>query len=349
MPGDATGTMLNETALAGIVLSRLYAAGSSGCARSQVMRDLMPLGAAAAAEVWRGAIDRVIEGALVTGAIGRAGDQLRLTEAGSRSVLAFLGTRPARSADWTEIRDVHLVGKALGLRRTSLKRLRLLQTGLGLRRRVIELGLGIDFNGARGPAGMRNVLAGEASRQGLKARSRRRSKLSPAAAARSLAASLLAGRPRVESDDRLVTLLAAEQVGAERSEVTAVRMALLRRLVFSEPEAAIEEPERPAPRAAPPPGEFAARVRELARGRATGWPGNRKAFIAHVWQEVVVGHPDWGLDEETFKALLIEAHRDGRLQLTGADLRDKVSLPDIEASAVTYKNTAWHLIRVEDE
>jgi hypothetical protein len=46
--------------------------------------------------------------------------------------------------------------------------------------------------------------------------------------------------------------------------------------------------------------------------------------------------------------MLTEAHRCGLLVLANADLKDKRDLKDLQASAVTYKNTVWHFIRVED-
>jgi hypothetical protein len=52
------------------------------------------------------------------------------------------------------------------------------------------------------------------------------------------------------------------------------------------------------------------------------------------------------LSETNFKALLADAHRGGHLELVNADLRDRSSVGEIEASATAYKNTVWHLIRV---
>jgi hypothetical protein len=46
--------------------------------------------------------------------------------------------------------------------------------------------------------------------------------------------------------------------------------------------------------------------------------------------------------------MLAEAHRLGALVLANADLKDKKSIPDLESSAVPYKNTVWHFVRVEE-
>ena len=93
---------------------------------------------------------------------------------------------------------------------------------------------------------------------------------------------------------------------------------------------------------------FAAIVIAEARRRAEGWAGNRKAFISHVWQAIREGHPEWGLSEIEFKCMLAEAHRTGHLTLANADLKEKRSLKDLQDSAVAYKNTEWHFIRVQD-
>ena len=46
--------------------------------------------------------------------------------------------------------------------------------------------------------------------------------------------------------------------------------------------------------------------------------------------------------------MLAEAHRLGAIVLANADLKDKKSIKDLESSAVPYKNTVWHFVRVED-
>jgi hypothetical protein len=94
--------------------------------------------------------------------------------------------------------------------------------------------------------------------------------------------------------------------------------------------------------------EFARAVKTVAAGRAEGWSGSRKAFISHVWDAIRAGQSSWGLSEIEFKCMLAEAHRAGALVLANADLKDKKSMRDIELSAVPYKNTVWHFVRVEE-
>ena len=93
---------------------------------------------------------------------------------------------------------------------------------------------------------------------------------------------------------------------------------------------------------------FVASVRGVAHGLAEGWPGNRKAFVSKVWGGVQMQHPEWHLSEIEFKAMLAEAHRAGQLVLANADLKDKRSIADVQASAIAYKNAIFHYVRVDD-
>lgn len=108
-------------------------------------------------------------------------------------------------------------------------------------------------------------------------------------------------------------------------------------------------PAQPVPDAVrPDPERFAATVLELARTQAEGFPGNRKAFVSRVWESIQTNRPEWRLSEIEFKCMLTEAHRKGLVALASADLKSRSMLPDMEASAITYKNTVWHYVRTED-
>ena len=67
-----------------------------------------------------------------------------------------------------------------------------------------------------------------------------------------------------------------------------------------------------------------------------------------VWGAIAAKHPGWGLSEIEFKAMLAEAHRTGHIVLATADLKDKRLLRELQESAIAYKNTVFHLVRVED-
>ena len=46
--------------------------------------------------------------------------------------------------------------------------------------------------------------------------------------------------------------------------------------------------------------------------------------------------------------MLAEAHRAGQLVLANADLKDRRSIADVQASAIAYKNAIFHYVRVDD-
>lgn len=98
----------------------------------------------------------------------------------------------------------------------------------------------------------------------------------------------------------------------------------------------------------PDPATFARAVQDAAKVKAEGWPGNRKAFVSRVWTVVQERHPEWGIGVIEFKGMLAEVHRIGLLGLANADLKDRRTLAEVEASAVSYKNTVWHYVRVDD-
>ena len=98
----------------------------------------------------------------------------------------------------------------------------------------------------------------------------------------------------------------------------------------------------------PDPATFARAVQDAAKLKAEGWAGNRKAFVSRVWSVVQERHPEWGIGVIEFKGMLAEVHRIGLLGLANADLKDRRTLAEVEASAVSYKNTVWHYVRVDD-
>ena len=71
-------------------------------------------------------------------------------------------------------------------------------------------------------------------------------------------------------------------------------------------------------------------------------------MISRVWRSIAEAHPGWGLSPIEFKVMLAEAHRTGHLVLATADLKDKRQLKELQESAVNYKNTVWHLVRLSD-
>ncbi len=358
-----------------LVLAR--AAIENGATQAEIVRDLAPyVSHKLAPAAWRDTVSRTIAALAMQGLAGVTRNRVELTAAGRDAVQNELGGKPLPRG-WGEIRDVRLIARALGLEGETAARIKRLAKPDGLRAAILQRAYGLKIRGAPSPARLRQALAVVALERAfgntLKGSIGQRTGLS--AKAGRLLAGQLSHRPRdFGTDSRLVAALAAEQVGAFQTDADALRTAILRNFVsqsFSpagvvqelSPKPANDQGTAPVQPAITAPGQARARpaaanrpdlngfaevVRRAASARAEGWPGNRKAYISHVWKDVQATYPEWGLTEIEFKAMLAEAHRTGHIVLANADLKDKRSLKELQDSAVAYKNTVWHFIRVEN-
>lgn len=358
-----------------MVLARVACA--NGATRAQLTRDFGPifshrLSPGELRKLILEDVDRLLGEGVVEELRGR----LSANETGLKLTDAFLGRKGASGGAWAETRDGRLIAKGLGLNNLGPKKLKALLTTDGLRAFVLQHTYGLPLIGTQTTAKLRAQLAvvalerafGNKIKTGLGAGS------GFSAKAGRLLAGQLSSRPRdLGSDGQLVAQLAAEAVDARQTDADALRTAILRRLADqalkddiksvsvgkAKSEPAIAKPVAdndaglpgapPPPTRRPDPALFAKEVKALANTCAEGWAGNRKALIARVWQGMARAHPEWGLSEIEFKCMLAEAHRTGHLLLATADLKDKSNAAEIDASAITYKNTQWHLIRIVDE
>jgi hypothetical protein len=336
--------------IADVVLLRLFAAGEAGATRSAVIHDLYALVAHRLSRgEWRTEFGEVLAAATASGDVADDGRRLRLTEEGAIACERYYGGRLPKVAGWPDLKNTVLVAKALGVERQPKRQLKRLASAPGLRLSILERSFKLRFEGAPSLAKARTELAREATRrQPALAAPAKGSTTRKDVDERRIAAGLLARTRPAATDGELVSLLAAEQVGAIQTDISALRLALLRRYVADRQRSRTIK----APSAAEVLGydvaRFAAEILKIARSEARGLPGARKAYIADVWKRLTpLGAPATD-SEARFKSLLIEAHRMGLLSLTNADLRDKANMSHVQASAVAYQNTVWHLIRVED-
>ncbi len=368
-----------------LVLCRIGSGNSAGAAH--VIRDLSPMFSHRLSPAeWRAAANREIEALVDMGLAEISRNRLSLTERGILAVEAYLGRKGVAGSSWNEVRDGWLVAKGLGLDAPGPKRLKALLSPDGLRAAVLQNKYGLSGPATPTVAKLRAQLAvlalerafGSKIKNGLGAGS------GFSAKAGRLLAGQLSTRPRdLGSDARLVAALAAEAVDARQTDADALRTAILRRLVDADDAAPavpdreeVPSAKRPSvrpvdvkraeprqqnaandaglPGAAVPPNRrpdpkgFAAAVQAAARTCAEGWAGNRKALISRVWEKIAAAHPEWRISDVEFKAMLAECHRTGYLRLATADLKDKERQQEIEASAISYMNTKWHLIRVAE-
>ncbi len=362
-----------------LILTRIACA--QGATRAQIMRDLSNLFSHKLSPAeWRKFALSDLEALCAAGLAKESRGRLTATEAGNEYVDQFLGRKGSSGGAWAETRDGRLVAKGLGVEPIGPKKLKALLTPDGLRAFILQKAYGLPVNGTQTTAKLRAQLAvvalerafGNKIKTGLGAGS------GFSAKAGRLLAGQLSSRPRdLGSDGKLVATLAAEVVDARQPDADALRAAILRKLAdqalqenrkdtaaapAKSPSArtvAAQTIEKPfaandaglpgaalPPTRRPDPAGFAKVVQGVAATCADGWAGNRKALIARVWNKLAALHPEWGLSEIEFKCMLAEAHRTGHLLLATADLKDKSQREEIEASAITYKNTQWHLIRV---
>lgn len=279
---------------------------------------------------------------------------------------------------WTELRDIRLVGKALGLERDTPSRLKGLMEPDVLRAEVLIRFYGLALKGGSSPIKLRTALAVTALERAFG--NRIKGELSASTGLNAKASRVLAGqlllKPRdAGTDKRLVAMLAAEAVGSPRIDIDLLRVGILARYALGKsaaapssrpepvaalPPTAAAQPAMPAPTSAsaasaqrpsasnrPDLPGFVKVVQAAACAHAEGWPGNRKALISRVYAAIMKEHSGWGLSLVEFKAMLAECHRIGKLALVTADLKDKRILDELKQSQIVYKNTVWHLVRVE--
>ena len=359
---------LDADRLRAVVLVHIAGAGR-GAMRVEVGDDLAPLTShRLPAARWRALFDREIDALAAAGLITVDGSRIEASEAGATRAAIFLGLKGSLPRSSNHVLNVRLVAKALGLEREAGRRLNALATPDGLRAAIVQKAFGLEIKGVATSSRLRTGLAAVALARafGNQFKGELAGKLAFSAKAGRLLAAQLAKKPRdFGTDSRLVAALAAEHVGASQTGLAALRLAVLRRYLDGAEKAA--SPARrptakaPAPRprlvepAAPPPPTmarpdltgFAAEVRRHAASKAQGWPGNRKAYISHVWHTVRNNRPEWGLSEIEFKCMLAEAHRTGSLALANADLKDGSSIKDLQDSAIIYKNAVFHFIRID--
>lgn len=361
--------LASPTALGALFLTRIVC--DDGATRAELVRDLAPLFSHKLSPAdWRRMAELQIGLLVASGFATETRGRLRATPAGGKAAVDFLGSSNVRS-DWAQQRDIGLIAKSLGIEKEPPAKLKALMRQDSLRGLIVQVAFGLPLKKNQPPAKIRAQLAMIALERAfgnkIKTGFGERSGL-PAKAGRMLAGQLARTPKDFGTDTRLIAELAAEHAGSVETDTDSLRAALLRGLgsrilearapalpITTAPRKLSPAANDAAPAASPSElsprpdlGQFAAKVQLAARSKAEGWPGNRKAYISHVWTAIRASHPEWNISEIEFKCMLAEAHRAGKIMLANADLKDKKALAELESSAITYKNTVWHFVRVED-
>jgi len=225
--------------LAGTVLVRIATEPDDEAA---IFRDLgYILGSKGGSDVWRIEVSRLVAALIAGGLVERDASTLRATGQGIAAASEFLGVRKSFPKDWTAARDIHLVANALELSAAPVSRLRLLGKADGLRALVVITYWRLDIKGIPSAARIRSALAARALDRAfgnqVGASLGPQAEL-PAKAARLLASQLSSSGREFGTDSRLMAALAAEAVGARRSDLKSLQLSILRKYLGREVEPA---------------------------------------------------------------------------------------------------------------
>lgn len=362
----------SSASLASLILAR--ASLPDGATKAELTRDLRPfILPDTPAPEWREILDSAVAAHIDSGLLSQTRTRFATAPTAMPQVVALLGCEPASKTTWADLREGPLTARALNLDATDRTVLKALSSPDGFRALVVQQAFGVGIGRPMSLSKLRSGLAlralerafGNQIKRGLGSASGLATKPS-----RILAGQLSKSPRDYGTDGRLIAALAAEHLGTQNAEAETLRLALLRRHFASDAAASgpsiapahkqipatapvvANDPGRagatPLPSARPDLPGFIKVVQTLAGARAQGWPGNRKAFISHVWVAIQSAHPAWALTEIEFKSMLAEAHRTGGIVLASADLKDKNQIKEFELSAIQYKNTTWHFVRVEE-
>ncbi len=353
--------------LRAVILLRI--ACDKGATRAHIVRDLSAyVSHKLSPAEWRARVSEETEALIEKGLAKQSRNKFVPTPQGLENAEAFVGAQLSTARTWQEVCDGPLMAKALGIQKPTPALLKSLERPEGLRANILKQAYAINLRGTPPVSRLRAKLALVALERafGNKIKTGLGTGTGLSAKAGRLLAGHLSSHPRdFGTDTQLISALSAEAVDARQIEPDELRLAAIKRLISAGLSKTNTSPDVPqsvptpandeglpgaGPQAVrrPDPSEFATHVQSAAKTCAVGWPGNRKSLISKVWQVIKNRHPGWALSEIEFKCMLAEAHRAGLLALASADLKDKTIAGDLEASAITYKNTVWHFVRVAD-
>lgn len=90
--------------------------------------------------------------------------------------------------------------------------------------------------------------------------------------------------------------------------------------------------------------QFAASTLAAAETNATGRFGTNKVFISHVWDSLRRDPDHSEIPLPQFKQRLLDAHRQGLLELSRADLVERMPADDLASSETNYFDAVFHFV-----
>jgi hypothetical protein len=339
------------SAVGHLVLARLLPGGDKGVTRAQLKKDLDPL----VRHRWQGVAwdDRLdqtleqLESSELTGCVKKGKTWwIAPTAPGRRRGLEFLGIdQLPPKATWATLKKTYLLARMLDLPAPAGDRLKEFAKDTGFKAALLKAHYGLPTEDYPTLPRATDALAWKL----LGIESTRKVTLQDVLTAlfnREL------GDHRQANPRKAVEKILAQIVDARRDTAGELREAAMRRWI----DRTAAEPG-PSP-AAPPvaegdahpapldPETFARRVVAAARSSPTGWFGENKVFIAHVWRRLREDPAFREMDLATFKQRLTEANHARRLDLSRADLVEAMDPEDVRASEAHCLGATFHFIRL---
>jgi hypothetical protein len=165
------------------------------------------------------------------------------------------------------------------------------------------------------------------------------------------------GKP--QSWEKALNLLVAKVIKAKQPKPYELRLALFQQAISQgltppDPDPQLQaqfNPQRlPPTDPTPPPvlelSTFAKTVFAAARQTQSGWFGDQKVFISHVWRTWQAQENGKALSLEQFKQHLAEANRRQLLTLSRADMAHALDSQDVTESETVHLQSTYHFVRV---
>ncbi len=357
------------------VLSRLLVSSDKGETRDKLGKDLKPLVQHRWEGVdWADRLDRALAELETAGKVARIKtgktEKLALTDEGRRLAMEALGLEElAPKTTWAKLKSPYLLAKALGRPAPTGTEVKRLSGAPGLKAELLRSRFGLVLGDRPTPKQAADALAGSLmklelgqafttdaillallGREGIVLRPGQKPN------AKTIQEALFRrelGDPDVKNPlDGIVT----RSVGARQSKTSELSEATLRSWVDRSESTSgtdeetvspvVEDNERPV---ALDLQSFARLVLEAARSSRSGWFGDGKIFISHVWRAVRNAAGFREMDVDSFKTRLVDSHRSGLLELGRGDLVEAMDSDDVRESATPYLNAVYHFVRIERE
>jgi hypothetical protein len=316
-----------------LILVRLLAGGEKGATLTEIKKSLDPL----LQHRWSGgARDELLDQALAHLASagwvlrtrkGRS-DRSTLTPEGRQTALQFLALEelPPRTT-WDKLKKTYLQALALGLPVPGGAAAGRFATDTGFKAALLKDQFALPLDPYPTLPQAADALAWKLLGFDSK------EKFTLGAVKRAVFNRALGGHPQAD-DKKALNQLLAQAVEARRDDANELRLAAFRR--WLDQSAPVDLPT------------FARTVLEAARSSLTGWFGNNKVFIAHVWRAVQDSPALRGLDFDAFKRKLGEANQARLLDLSRADLVEAMDPEDVSPSETRYLGAIYHFIRIDE-